>query len=54
MGRDDYGSWEYAVRLRLDHALEFIEDLIRKEEEVLPHVRQAAEALDLELDGLCE
>jgi hypothetical protein len=54
MGRDDYGSWEYAVRLRLDHALEFIEDLIRKEEEALPHVRQAAEALDLELDGLCE
>ena len=54
IGRDDYGSWEYAVRVRLDHALEFIEDLIRREEEALPHVRQAAEALDLELDELCE
>jgi hypothetical protein len=54
MGRNDYGSWEDAIRLRLDHALEFIEDLIRREEEALPHVRQAAEALDTELDELCE
>lgn len=54
MGRDDYGSWEDAVRVRLDHALEFVEDLIRREKEALPHVRHAAEALDAELDELCE
>lgn len=54
IGRNDYGSWEDAVRVRLDHALEFIEDLIRREKEALPHVRQAAETLDAELDELCE
>ncbi len=52
--RENCGSWEDVVRVRLDHALEFVEDLIRREEKALPHVRQAAEALEDELDELCE
>lgn len=46
VNRDDenFDSWEHVVRLRLDHALGFVEDSICREERALPHVRQAAEA----------
>ncbi len=54
LAREDCGSWEDAVRVRLDHALEFIENLIQREEGALPDVREAAEALESELDELCE
>jgi len=48
-----YDPWEDIVRVRLDHALDFIEGLIRREEAALPHVRQASEALEREVDELC-
>ncbi|KAK0637380.1 hypothetical protein B0T17DRAFT_613979 [Bombardia bombarda] len=52
--RDDDCRGENAVRVRLDHALEFVEYLVRREEEALPHLREAAEALEHELDQVCE
>lgn len=48
------GSGEVAVRVRLDHALEFIEGLIRREEKAVPHIGRAAEALGDEVEELCE
>ncbi|KAL2121199.1 hypothetical protein VTJ04DRAFT_5226 [Mycothermus thermophilus] len=46
-------TWEWLVRVRLDHALEFIHDLIRREEDALDHVRYRSEALRRELDDMC-
>ncbi|OIW32592.1 hypothetical protein CONLIGDRAFT_630260 [Coniochaeta ligniaria NRRL 30616] len=56
LDREDYCGyhWEDAVRVRLDHALEFVEALIRREREALPHVRRAAEVLEEEVEELCE
>ncbi|KAH6641014.1 hypothetical protein F5144DRAFT_609903 [Chaetomium tenue] len=48
------GLGEDVVRVRLDHALEFVEGLIRREEEALPRAREDAEALERELEELCE
>lgn len=55
LGRGDCrGMGKEVVRVRLDHALEFVEELIRREDEALPRVREAAEALEDKVDELCE
>ena len=53
--RDDCASApEDVVRVRLDHALEFVEGLIRREEAALPHLQEQADALRREVDELCD
>lgn len=46
-------SPENVVRVRLDTALEFVEGLIRREEEAVPQARQVAEEFEHELDEKC-
>ena len=45
---------EHMVRVRLDHALAFVEGLIRREEKALPHLQEGRESLQNELNELCD